>query len=112
VSDKTTTEKMTAVEEIEEKEEGKVTTEDLWPVGIPPLEDAKHEEELGMLSTLEERIRFKYTPGKLDQILQIGGNSAEEAMKAHASSDTDDTDSPASVKVCPGCAGAGKVRLF
>jgi len=104
-----------SVEEIEEQDDERqahVRKEDLWPVGIPPLEDAKHEEELGMLSTLEERIRFKYTPGKLDQILQRGGNSAEEAVKAHASSDTDDTDSPASVKVCPGCAGAGKVRLF
>ena len=108
---------MTAsVEEIvEQDDEGQVHVtqkEDLWPVGIPPLEDAKHEEELGMLSTLEERIRFKYTPGKLDHILQIGGNSAEEAVKTHASSDTDDADSLSSVKVCPGCAGAGKVRLF
>ena len=108
---------MTAsVEEIEEQDDERqvhvTQKEDLWPVGIPPLEDAKHEEELGMLSTLEERIRFKYTPGKLDQILQIGGNSAEEAVKAHASSDTDDTYSLSSVKVCPGCAGAGKVRLF
>ena len=100
------------VEQDDERQLNVTQKEDLWPVGIPPLKDATHEEELGMLSTLEERIRFKYTPGKLDHIMQIDGNSAEEAVKGHASSDTDTTDSLSSVKVCPGCAGAGKVRLF
>lgn len=101
---------MTAIEEREENERGyRDDTSPIWPVDIPPpLEraDGEMDDDQNTMQTLEERIKSRYTPAKLD--MDAYTVPPQSAVPAHTDGGKDGRIA-SSIKPCPSCFGVGKV---